>query len=670
MNSPQPRQRIKQLVELLNTYSYEYHVLDKPTVDDAIYDALHAELENLESTYPELIEPSSPTQRIVSSPLSGFQKVEHKHRMLGLSDIFSTQELEDWLSRITKIDSKVATTHFWASIKMDGLACAIIYQNGVLKTAITRGDGFVGEDITNNVKTIKSVPLALPHNHPFSDGRTELRGEIVMYKTDFAHINKQLQDAGEKVYANPRNLAAGTMRQLDAKVAASRKLHFIPYDILRDDPEQISTYQFVYNTFAELGFISSSRTAKLLNSADDILAYYESWKDKRHELPYNTDGLVIKVNDRQLYATLGVVGKNPRGAVALKYPAETATTILRDIFISIGRTGAATPVAVLEPVVVAGSTVQMATMHNDSEIQRKDVRIGDTVVIQKAGDIIPEVVQPIKELRNGTETEFVMPVHCPECNTKLTRPTNEVVWRCTNVNCPARTWRHIQHYASKAALDIEGLGEKNVQALLDAHLISDAADLYTLQKQTISTLDRFADLSASNLVEAIAKKKNPPLAKFIFGLGIRHVGAQTAIELVNHYKTLEALSAASLDELQTIDGVGEVVAESIISWFSDQENRKLLRKFAYNGVVPQSVTTTTQGSLQGMYIAITGSLSSMSREAAADKIRQRGGTFQSSVGKNTTHLVAAGTIGSSKLAKAEKFGTKIIDEQAFLQMVQ
>ncbi|MEZ6331154.1 MAG: NAD-dependent DNA ligase LigA [Candidatus Saccharimonadales bacterium] len=365
-----------------------------------------------------------------------------------------------------------------------------------------------------------------------------------------------------------------------------------------------------------------------------------------------------------------MVGKNPRGAVALKYPAETATTILRDIFISIGRTGAATPVAVLEPVVVAGSTVQMATMHNDSEILRKDVRIGDTVVIQKAGDIIPEVVQPIKELRTGTETEFVMPMHCPECNTKLTRPTNEVVWRCTNVNCPARTWRHIQHYASKAALDIEGLGEKNVQALLDAHLISDAADLYTLQKQTISTLDRFADLSASNLVEAIAKKKNPPLAKFIFGLGIRHVGAQTAIELVNHYKTLEALTTASLDELQTIDGVGEVVAESIVSWFSDQENRKLLRKFAYNGVVPRSVTTITQGSLQGMYIAITGSLSSMSREAAADKIRQRGGTFQSSVGKNTTHLVAAGTIGSSKLAKAEKFGTKIIDEQAFLQMVQ
>jgi DNA ligase (NAD+) len=589
--------------------------------------------------------------------------------MLSLNDVFSELDVEDWLKRITKIDKRVDTAEFWAGIKMDGLACALIYQDGSLEFALTRGDGFTGEDITLNAKTIKSIPLSLPIKHNFAIGRTEIRGEIVMYKKDFEIINSKLQEAGEKTYANPRNLAAGTMRQLDPKITASRKLYFIPYDVLRDNPNDVPTNQFAYKTFKDLGFIDSAMSSKLLKSTNEIFEYANKWREQRHSLPYNTDGLVVKINDRQLFADLGVVGKNPRGAIAFKYPAETATTKLQDIFISIGRTGAATPVAVLEPVVVAGSTVQMATLHNQEEIERKGVLIGDTVVIQKAGDIIPEVLEPIKELRSGDEKPFEMPKNCPECNTNLVKPAGEVIWRCPNNACPARTWRHIQHFASKAAMDIDGLGEKNVLALLDAGLIKDAADLYSLKIEQVSSLERFADLSANNLIRALQHKKNPPLAKFLFALGIRHVGAQTAIDLSNNFKSLNNISKATIDELNQVDGVGVVVAESIVNWFTDAENQKLIDKFLQNGVSVQDVKHVDSGPLSGKSFVITGSLSGMSREQAADKIRARGGTFQSSVGKGTTYLVAAGKVGTSKLLKAEKFGTQIIDEESLINML-
>lgn len=665
-----PKQRIKKLVELVNRYSYEYHVLDNPSVSDDIYDSLHAELEVLESKYPNYILPNSPTQRIAAAPLDTFKKHTHKFRVLGLSDVFSEQEVEDWLKRITKIDKRVENADFWAGIKMDGLACTLIYQDGQLDYALTRGDGFTGEDITLNAKTIKSVPLSLPKEHKFAVGRTEIRGEIVMYKKDFEIINAKLQENGEKTYANPRNLAAGTMRQLDPKVTAGRKLYFIPYDLIRDDPSDVPTNQFAYKTFKELNFIDSAISSKLLKTTKEIFAFANKWREQRHDLPYNTDGLVVKINDRQLFADLGVVGKNPRGAIAFKYPAETATTKLKDIFISIGRTGAATPVAVLDPVVVAGSTVQMATLHNQEEIQRKGVLIGDTVVIQKAGDIIPEVLEPIKELRSGQEQEFIMPKDCPECGTELKKPEGEVVWRCSNNACPARTWRHIQHFASKAAMDIDGLGEKNVLALLDSGLIKDAADLYALNKEDVAGLERFADLSATNLIKALQQKKNPPLAKFVFALGIRHVGAQTAIDLANNFKKLNKISSATIEELNQVDGVGVVVAESIVNWFADAENQILLDKFKENGVLVQDVIQTDTGPLSGKSFVITGSLSGMSREQAADKIRALGGTFQSSVGKGTTYLVAAGNVGRSKLEKAEKFGTQVIDEPTFLRMLE
>jgi DNA ligase (NAD+) len=489
----------------------------------------------------------------------------------------------------------------------------------------------------------------------------------VMHKEAFKKLNAARQKAGLPLFANPRNLAAGTVRQLDPKLVAARPLQFVAWELLRDDPVDIPTYDFAYKTIRQLGLYANQH-AKTAATIIEVMTFADYWQERRQKLPFNTDGLVVKVNDREAFAKLGVVGKAPRGAVAYKYPAEQATTKVKDIFVSIGRTGAATPVAVLEPVVVAGSTVQMATLHNEGEVKRKDIRVGDTIIVHKAGDIIPEVVEALKSLRTGKEPEFVMPTHCPECNTELVKlKADEAVWRCPNVHCPARVHNMIQHFASKAALDIEGMGEKNVLALLDAGLIRDAADLYMLTKDQLLKLDRFADISASKLVAAIAEKKHPTLPRFLYGLGIRQVGAQTAIDLANHFGSLEKLEAATVDELQTVEGVGEVVAESIVTWFATEANKQLLAKFTNAGVAPQKVERTG-GPLTGKSFVISGTLT-VDREDAAEKIRALGGTFQSSVGKTTTYLVLGENPGASKVAKAEKLGTQIIGEDALVKLI-
>ena len=662
-------ERVAKLRSQLNQYSIEYHVHDKPSVEDAVYDGLMAELKVLEADYPQLITPDSPTQRVGGKLLEGFRSVTHSKRMLSLNDVFSREEAEAWLKRTEKL-APGSKLEFFVDIKMDGLACALVYQDGVLQTAITRGDGMVGEDVTANVRTIRSVPLRLHETDKtkgFVKGRTEIRGEIVMYKADFEKLNAERAKAGQPVFANPRNTAAGTIRQLDPGLVASRKLYFRGYDLQRDDPSEVPTNMFAYEIMHDLGILVN-KEATVFKSLDEVLKFADTWEAKRLDLPFNTDGLVIKVNDRALYERLGVVGKNPRGAVAYKYPAEKATTKVKDIFVSIGRTGAATPVAVLEPVVVAGSTVQMATLHNEDEIKRKGVMIGDTVVVHKAGDIIPEIVEPIVKLRDGSERAFRMPTHCPECGTKLEKPDKEVVSRCPNQKCPARVHNHIQHFASKGAVDIEGMGEKNVAALLDAGLISDMADIYALKKEQILQLERFAEISADNLIKAIDEKRHVPLARFVFGLGIRHVGAQTAVDLANHFKTLDALCMATVDELNTVAGVGEVVAESIAAWFADDENKHILKKFEANGVRVQDVKGTG-GPLAGKSFVITGTLESMEREEAGEKIRALGGAFQSSVGKTTSYLVAGANVGSSKLEKARKLGTEVIDEKTLLKML-
>jgi DNA ligase (NAD+) len=542
----------------------------------------------------------------------------------------------------------------------------------MLTQGITRGDGFVGEDVTANIRTIESVPLRLRRSkgyEKFLAGRTEIRGEIVMYKEQFEKLNAEREKEGLPKFANPRNLAAGTIRQLDPKLVAARPLQFHAYDLLRQNIADIPGYDYAYEAVRELGLVANS-VAKTAKKSQDVMRFAKEWEEKRKSLPFNTDGLVIKVNDRQLYSRLGVVGKAPRGAVAFKYPAEQATTKVKDIFVSIGRTGSATPVAMLEPVVVAGSTVQMATLHNESEVHRKDIRIGDTVIVQKAGDVIPEVVRPLVELRDGSEKKFVMPTRCPDCNTKLVKAKAEdAVWRCPNDACPSRAWKQIEHYASKSALDIDGLGEKNVIALLEAGLIKDAADIYTVKKDDLLKLDRFAEISAAKLVKAIQDKKHPPLPRFIYGLGIRHIGTQTAIDLAAHFKTLNKLSSSTIDELSEVEGVGEVVAEAVVEWFEEPRNKKLLEKFKSLGVEPESAKEIS-GPLSGKNFVVTGSLESMSREEAGERIRALGGSFQSSVGRETDYLVVGANVGASKLAKAAKLGTQQINESTFLGMLK
>jgi DNA ligase (NAD+) len=668
--STAPAARIKELRELLNSYSYQYHVLDEPTVSDAVYDGLMRELKSLESAHPDLVTPDSPTQRVGNELLGGFQKVRHSTRMLSLNDVFDRSEVEDWVKRMDKL-LPGSTHEFFADVKMDGLACALVYEDGLFVQAITRGDSFVGEDVTNNVRTIKNVPLRLRDTesfHDFSRGRTEVRGEIVMLKKDFEKLNAEQQAAGKPTYANPRNLAAGTIRQLDPKLVAARPLQFRAYDLLRDDPAEVPTNMFAYEALSGLG-LTRNMQASVFTKLPEVMHFIDEWDEKRHELPFNTDGLVIKVNNRAQYAELGVVGKQPRGAVAYKYAAEQATTVVKDIVISIGRTGAATPVAVFDPVVVAGTTVQHASLHNADEIERKDVRIGDTVVIFKAGDIIPQVESVVKELRPKDAKPYDFTSELARQYPELTfiRPEGEAVYRVKGATGPLLLKKALEHFASKGALDIDTLGEKNVVALVDAGLVQDLADIYTITKDDLLKLDRFADISAQKLVDAIADKKQPPLERFVYGLGIRHVGVQTAIDLVKAFGSLDGLAHATIDELKAVSGVGEVVAESVAAWFADEDNIALLAKFKDLGVDPHYEAKS--GSLSGKNFVVTGTLESMGRDLAAEKIRALGGTFQSSLGKDTDYLVVGKNVGASKLAKAAKYGTTQLTEQELLDML-
>jgi DNA ligase (NAD+) len=672
MNKKDAEARILKLRELINDYRYHYHVHDESIMSEAAADSLKHELSQLEEKYPELITADSPTQRVAGAPLPEFTSVAHSSRMLSLNDVFNREEVVAWQDRIVKLLPEHSKLEYFADIKMDGLACALVYEDGLLIRGVTRGDGFVGEDVTANIRTIDSIPLRLRHAKGYErllEGRTEIRGEIVMYKKDFADLNEARAKEGKPLFANPRNTAAGTIRQLNPSLVASRKLYFRAYDMLREDPFELPTNSYVYKAVSALGLLVN-QDAPILISVDSIIAFATEWETKRQELPFNTDGLVVKVNDRQLSARLGVVGKAPRAAIAYKYAAEQATTKVKDIFISIGRTGAATPVAMLEPVVIAGSTVQMATLHNEAEIKRKDIRVGDTVIVHKAGDIIPEVLEPLVTLRDGSEKPFVMPTHCPECNTKLIKlKLEDAAWRCPNEACPSRAWKRIEHFASKGALDIEGLGEKNVIALLNAKLINNPADIYSLAKEQVIQLDRFAEVSATKLVSSIQDKKAPSLARFIYGLGIRHIGTQTAIDLSTHFRTLEALTAATIDELNDIEGIGGIVAESVVEWFSEPRSRKLLESFKKYGVWPEPVKKVG-GKLSGKLFVVTGSLETMSRDQAAEKIRALGGTFQSSVGKDTDYLVVGGNVGAGKLKKAEKLGTKQISETELLNLLK
>ena len=666
MTREEASERIAKLRDQINEYRYHYHVLDESIMSEAAADSLKHELTQLEEQFPDLITPDSPTQRVAGTPSSKFKKITHTQRMISLNDVFNAEEVQAWAARIQKLLPGEPIEYF-ADTKMDGLACALVYQDGVLAQAITRGDGRVGEDVTANVRTINSVPLKLrPHPvHPeFLIGRTEIRGEIVMHKSDFEGLNRGNEAEGKPLFANPRNLAAGTIRQLDPALVAARPLTFYGYDLLRDNPADVPTYDSAYLTIRALGLPANHR-ATTFETIPEVMNFVEHWDAARGDLPFNTDGLVIKVNDRAQYARLGIVGKAPRGAVAFKYAAEEATTIVKDIVISIGRTGAATPIATFDPVVVAGTTVQHASLHNADEIARLDVRVGDTVIIYKAGDIIPKVLEVLPKLRPSNSKPFHMESELkrqyPEL--KFVQPDGEVIYRLKNASSPILLTKAIQHFASKGALDIDTLGEKNVVALVQAELVKDPADLYTLTAGLLEELDRFGEVSAQKLTDGIQASKNPVLPRFIYALGIRHVGEQTATDLAEAFGTLQNLAQVTLDQLEAVDGIGKVVAESILAYFSSEETADLLAKFTRLGVQPQPYQKTT-GPLTGVNFVITGTLEMGSRDQVAARLVALGAKEQNSVSKDTTYLIVGENPGGSKLAKAEKLGIKQIDETA------
>ncbi len=659
MNKSEAEARILKLRELINDYRYHYHVLDESIMSEAAADSLKHELAELEKQFPELITPDSPTQRVAGKALDKFTKVTHEQRMISLADVFSEDEIREWVTANEKLTGPIQ--EYFTDIKMDGLACALHYQDGLLVQAVTRGDGLVGEDVTMNVRTIENVPLRISE-----PGHVEVRGEIVIFKKDFDELNARQQRVGEKPFANPRNLAAGSIRQLDPKVAASRQLKFMAYDLVTPN---LPKHSEAYAKLRELGFRTSGED-KVFSSLDDVLQEIKRLADSRQGLPFNTDGMVIKINDRAVYQRLGIVGKTPRGAVAFKFPAEESTTKVRDIVISIGRTGAATPVAILDPVVVAGSTVKHASLHNADEIARLDVRIGDTVIIYKAGDIIPQVKEVLLKLRpEGAKAfsyEEALRQQYPEL--EFERPEGEVVYRVKGENADVVLKRSLEYYASKPALNIDGLGEKNVAALVDAKLVRSIPDLYRLKAEKLAQLERFAKLSAQNLVDAIQSSKTPPLAKFITALGIRHVGAQTAATLANSFGSIDKLQDATEEDLLKLPDVGKTVAESILAYFADEDNVKMLAELKELGLKPEH-QDQSQLPLAGQSYIVTGTLESMDREAAEDKLRALGATVTSGVTKTTTALITGNKPGKGKTDKAAKLGIPTMSEQEFLGLI-
>ena len=657
--------RIEKLKELINDYRYHYHVLDESIMSEAAADSLKHELSQLEEQYPEFITPDSPTQRVAGKPLDKFQKVTHTSRMISLADVFSESEIRDWVARNYKLVPNGTEFTFFTDIKMDGLAMSLHYENGIFKQAVTRGDGLVGEDVTMNVKTIQNIPLKLNLDNP--PEHLEVRGEVIIFKQDFEKLNQMQAKLGEKPFANPRNLAAGTIRQLDPRIAASRPLRFMAYDLVTPDSP---THQEAYEFLRQIGFQTSGQD-HVYTHLNEVFAEIKHLGLVRGDFLFNTDGMVIKINDRKIYSELGIVGKTPRAAVAFKYPAEESTSKVRDIVISIGRTGAATPVAILDPVEIAGSTVRHATLHNSDEIEKLDIRIGDTVIVYKAGDIIPKIKEVLLTLRpDDTEPfnyEQALKNQYPEL--EFERPDGEVVYRVKGQDSDFILRRNLEYFASKQALNIEGLGEKNVNLLVDAGLLKSLVDLYRLQKSDLINLERFGELSATKLLNAIEGAKQAPLAKFITALGIRHVGSQTAVALADAFQSLEALRDATEEELLRVPDIGLTVSESILAYFADEDNLKQLDDFKALGVDPIYINHDN-APLKGQSFVVTGTLTDMGREEAEDLLREKGATVTSSVTKNTTALIAGAKPGASKITKAEKLGIKVISEAEFRELIK
>ncbi|MBI2099486.1 NAD-dependent DNA ligase LigA [Candidatus Uhrbacteria bacterium] len=666
MTKEEAKKRIKKLREAIDEYRYSYHVLNKSIISEAALDSLKHELFKLEQEYPELITPDSPTQRVAGAPLSGFKKVTHKTPMLSMEDVFDSGELEAWNERIQKI-VPAAKLDFYAEIKMDGLAVSLVYRDGLFYQGSTRGDGAVGEDVTANLKTIEAIPLKLREAKGIKIGREiEIRGEAYMSKKAFDELNREQKKKGEEPFANPRNAAAGAIRQLDPKITASRKLSFYGYALATDLGRK--THEEAHELIAKLGVPVNPLNAAAKN-LEEINQFHEKIQKIREKLPYWTDGVVAVVNDDKIFERLGVVGKAPRGIIAYKFPAEQATTKVKEVRWQVGRTGALTPVAVMEPVFVGGTTVAHATLHNMDEIERLGLKIGDTVILEKAGDIIPKIIKVLRNLRTGGERALIAPKKCPVCGRETLRKGGGVAIVCQNKNCPAKDLERVIHFASKRAFDIDGLGPKQIEIFMNKGLVGGPADLFKLEKSDLVDLERFGEKSAENIIRAIAERKNISLSRFIISLGILHVGDETAADLAEHFGILEKFRAADIDELMKIEGVGEVVAESIDEWLKSEANQRLVDELLKAGVKVEAASKPKRQPLAGRIFVFTGELETISRDNAKDAVRRMGGDPTEAVSKKTDYVVAGPGAGS-KLDKAKKLGVKVIDEKEFLKMVK
>ncbi|MBU5593894.1 NAD-dependent DNA ligase LigA [Amphibacillus sp. MSJ-3] len=659
--------QITELRQLLDQYNYQYYVLDHPTVPDAEYDRLMNELIALENKHPELIRPDSPSQRIGGKPLEGFEKVEHHVPMMSLANAFSSQELRDFDRRVRQ-ELALDTVDYVCELKIDGLAVSLRYQEGLFQQGATRGDGSIGEDISQNLRTIRSLPLSIDEANTI-----EVRGEAFMPKRSFIHLNKAREEQGLELFANPRNAAAGSLRQLDPKIAAERQLDIFLYAVGEWEAGTIETHSERLLYLSELGF-KINREWEKCQGIDQVIQYVEKWVEKRNDLPYDIDGIVVKVDRLEYHEILKTTAKSPRWAIAYKFPAEEAVTKLIDVILSVGRTGVVTPTALLEPVQVAGTTVQRASLHNEDYIMEKDIRLNDTVVIKKAGDIIPEVVRVIPEQRNKTVERFKMPDHCPSCGTELVRLEGEVALRCMNPNCPAQLKEGLIHFASRNAMNIDGLGEKLIEQLYNHQLVHRVTDLYQLNREELLALERMGTKSVDNLLRAIEASKSNSLERLLFGLGIRFVGVTAAKTLATYFGEIEKIQQASYEELITVDEIGEKMANSIVRYFATDEVNLMIGKLKELGVNtsylgPKPTAENINSLFQDKTIVLTGKLKQLTRNEAKEKIESLGGKVTGSVSKKTDLLIAGEDAGS-KLTKAEQLGIEIWNEQQFIEEIE
>lgn len=663
---PKVIERIEWLRKEIHYHNYRYYVLDSPIISDAEYDALMRELRDLEARYPELVTPDSPTQRVGAPPAEGFAEVVHRQPMLSLANAFNEEELLAWYERVRRL-LEGETFAMTCEMKVDGLAVSLTYEKGVFTKGATRGDGFRGEDVTNNLKTIKSIPLRLLGTGP---AVMEVRGEVYMAKEAFHHLNEERAAEGLPLFANPRNAAAGSVRQLDPSITARRRLDIWVYGIgAIEGGNHPDTQWETLQWLKELGFRTNPHTRRVA-TPQEVVDYYREWLEKHHDLPYETDGVVVKVDPFPLWERLGVVGREPRWAVAYKWPATQATTRLISIGINVGRTGRLNPYAVLEPVSVGGVTVSKATLHNEDYIKSRDIRIGDWVIVERAGEVIPQVVAPIPARRTGQEQEFRMPTTCPVCGAQVVRPPGEAFAFCTNASCPAQFLERLIHFAK--AMEIDGLGEQWCRAFVEAGLVQDVADLYRITKDDLLKLERMGDKLASNILGSIAKSKNRPLSQLLVALGIYHVGSVTAQQIAAKFRSMERLLAASVDDLLAIQGIGPETAQSVVAFLQEEQNRRLIAKLQEAGVRMEEGEPTLVSAglpLAGKMFCFTGTLASMSRPQAEAKVKALGGIPTDTVTRKTTYLVVGADPGETKMAQARKFGTTLLTEEQFLALI-